>query len=276
VIHRSPRRSYDHPQLGARELSRASSSPRSTRPATAALACAVVAATLALTATPPAAAAPVADVSARTWAPSAQSQAVARAAASVFLTASDYRVVRRLRAGGLTPAAALAALRRHKSPSVRPSTRSAASNLGVTGTLTGTVAPVVASMVPTHGGVCSYWTPQWTPDRDWSGRIIPTRCGDATFGWTKIMTKHGIVNVTLVQRLYQQQATKIIGTQLEYDGFVIQRSDLSVQLPVRAVVETTGYSLRRGESSPDGMIMGTNTVYCMTGQTLCPFWINLL
>jgi hypothetical protein len=241
-----------------------------------AMAGAVVAATLALTAAPPAAAAPVADVAARTWAPSAQSQAVARAAASVFLNAYDYRVVRRLRAGGLSPAAALAALRRHKSPSVRPASRSAASNLGATGAVTMPPPPVVAGMLPSHSGVCSYWTPQWAPDRDWSGRIIPTRCGDATFGWTKIMTKHGIVNVTLVQRLYQQQATKIIGTQLEYDGFVIQRSDLSVQLPVRAVVETTGYSLRRGESSPDGMIMGTNTVYCMTGQTLCPFWINLL
>jgi hypothetical protein len=276
VIRRSPRHSHDHPKLGVRAGSRGAPTSRSTRRAATAIAGAVVAATLALTAAPPAAAAPVADVSSRTWAPSAQSQAVARAAASVFLTARDYRVVRRLRAGGLSPAAALAALRRHKSPSVRPSTRSAASNLGVTGFPPVSTPTVVAGMLPTHTGVCSYWTPQWAPDRDWSGRIIPTRCGDATFGWTKIMTKHGIVNVTLVQRLYQQQATKIVGTQLEYDGFVIQRSDLSVQLPVRAVVETTGYSLRRGESSPDGMILGTNTVYCMTGQTLCPFWINLL
>jgi hypothetical protein len=184
--------------------------------------------------------------------------ALARPSGSVFLNAHDLRVVRRLHAQGLTPAAALASIRRHRSPAVKASTRS------------------TAGMVPTQTGVCSFWTVQWAPDIDGSGRRIPTRCGDTTFGWTKIMTKHGVTNITLVQRLYQQQPTKIVGTQLEYDGYVVQSSDLSVVLPLRAVVETTGYSLRRGESSPDGMMLGTNTVYCMTGVSLCPVWINLL
>ena len=191
-------------------------------------------------------------------APSAGGHTLARPAGSVFLTARDLRVVRRLHARGMTPAAALASIRRHRSPVVKASTRS------------------TAGMVPTPSGVCSFWTVQWAPDIDGSGRRIPTRCGDTTFGWTKIMTKHGVTNITLVQRLYQQQPTKIVGTQLEYDGFVVQSSDLSVVLPLRAVVETTGYSLRRGESSPDGMMLGTNTVYCLTGVSMCPVWINLL
>lgn len=183
---------------------------------------------------------------------------VTRPRGSLFLSAHDLRVVRRRHVLGMSIAAALASIRRHRSPAVKAATRP------------------TASMVPSYGGACSWWTVQWAPDVDGSGRVIPTRCGDSTFGWTKIVTKHGIVNMTLVQRLYQQQPTKIVGTQLEYDGFVVQSSDLSVVLPLRAVVETTGYSLRRGESSPDGMILGTNTVYCLTGATLCPAWINLL
>ena len=228
--------------------SRHRSSSRSWQRISSLIACAAFLAAGSSTATTPSAAS----------APVAAPRAVARPAGSVFLTARDLRVVRRLHAQGMTPAAALASIRRHRSPAVKASTRS------------------TASMVPAHGGSCSYWTLQWAPDIDGSGRRIPTRCGDTTFGWTKIVTKHGVTNMTLVQRLYQQQPTKIVGTQLEYDGFVVQSSDLSVVLPLRAVVETTGYSLRRGESSPDGMILGTNTVYCMTGATLCPVWINLL
>lgn len=221
---------------------------RVTRRLTVALACVAFASTGAVTTTPSSAAP----------APATHAHALARPAGSVFLTARDLRAVRRLHARGLSPAAAIAQIRRHRSPAVKVSTRS------------------VASMVPMHGGLCSYWTPQWAPDVDGSGRLIPTRCGDTTFGWTKIMLKHGVTNMTLVQRLYQQQPTKVVGSQLEYDGFVVQSSDLSIVLPVRAVVETSGYSLRRGESSPDGMILGTNTVYCVTGAPLCPVWINLL
>jgi hypothetical protein len=190
-------------------------------------------------------------------APTLSAATVAAARATyVLMTRAQFDQARRLAATGIAIGAAIAR--------VLPKRVAAAPR----------TAP---AKIPSPGSLgCSYWTIQWPPDHDYAGHLIPTRCGDSSFGFTKIVDRHGLVNISIIQRLYQQYPTARQGLKLMYDGVVAERGSLNVVLGMRAVVDLVGFSKARLEHSPDGLILGTNTVYCLTGATLCPAWVNAL
>lgn len=95
------------------------------------------------------------------------------------------------------------------------------------------------------------------------------------FGWEKIMHKHGITNVNLVEKLIENpNGGTERGTRPEYAGFAQRFScDISgrctevERIPLIAVVEFKDVPEMGGQ-------LGVVTAYCEIGRDDCPSWVN--
>jgi hypothetical protein len=54
---------------------------------------------------------------------------------------------------------------------------------------------------------------------------------------------------------------------------MIVDNNLNLVIRTRQVAETAKFSKSRSMDTPDGLMMGTNTAYCL-GYTKCPDWVN--
>lgn len=123
---------------------------------------------------------------------------------------------------------------------------------------------------PCCGEPGGYWT-VLTSTHDEQGHLVPTRNGDSTIGFTKMVELHNLTDLTTVNDVISGAGDIIgeAGTRYTYQAWVI--GDDHPDTAVR-VVGDQSHTTAKG-TTPDGDPVGSITGYCV-GYTLCPNYVN--
>lgn len=114
-----------------------------------------------------------------------------------------------------------------------------------------------------------YWTIK-TSTHDYQGRYVPTRWGDNSLGYTKMVNKHNLYDVDLINAVIAGRGDLIdvSGDRYTYRGHIVGSG---VHVAIRVVTDR-GYCTRMG-CTPDNAVVGSITGYC-EGYTRCPDFVN--
>ncbi|MFH9419189.1 hypothetical protein [Streptomyces sp. NPDC017529] len=143
--------------------------------------------------------------------------------------------------------------------------------------ITALMSPVAAATILLAGAAApANAAPYWNKKErcsavDPDGRQIPTRIGNAEFGWNHFTGRHNIRKCDLLNIPIGGKVDKKDGANLQYEGVASNRQYGRVTLIVKA-----RYARKTDDKRYDagkGNTIGVITAYCK-GMQKCPNWVN--
>ncbi len=146
------------------------------------------------------------------------------------------------------------------------SARGAVTALAVTAVLFGGVT------APAQAG------PAWNKSvhcqqKDWDGRVIPTRVGNSELGWRHLSGPHNIKKCSIIDAALNGKPDKIDGPRLEYWAYAWDNSNSARRAKVVVIVQYARKTADGRYSVGAGQKVGVITAYC-AGTNRCPNWLN--
>ncbi|WP_254885323.1 hypothetical protein [Streptomyces sp. NA02950] len=106
--------------------------------------------------------------------------------------------------------------------------------------------------------------------KDWDGRVVPTRVGNSELGWKHFSGRHNIKKCKIVNAAIDGKPDKVSGARLEYWAYAWNGSRRVKVIVIAQYARKTSdgrYDAGRGKK------IGVITAYCK-GMTKCPNWLN--
>ncbi|MDH6229379.1 MULTISPECIES: hypothetical protein [Streptomyces] len=106
--------------------------------------------------------------------------------------------------------------------------------------------------------------------KDWDGRVVPTRAGNSQLGWKHFSGPHNIRKCRIVNAAINGKPDRKSGARLEYWAYA-WNGNRRVQ-----VIVIAQYARKTADGRYDagpGQRIGVITAYCK-GMNRCPNWLN--
>ncbi|WP_228978529.1 hypothetical protein [Streptomyces sp. DH12] len=137
------------------------------------------------------------------------------------------------------------------------------------GAAVGIASLLVGLATPAHAD--PYWNKsKKCEQKDWDGRVVPTRFGNGELGWNHFSGKHNIKKCKVVNGPLNGKPDKVSGARLEYWGYAINGGR---QVKIVVVVQYAQRTADRRYNAGTGQKIGVITAYCQ-GMNKCPNWVN--
>ncbi|MEU5902279.1 hypothetical protein [Streptomyces venezuelae] len=108
--------------------------------------------------------------------------------------------------------------------------------------------------------------------KDWEGRVIPTRYGNSEFGWNHFTHRHNIKKCAVVEGPLNGKPDGRNGARLEYHGVAINGTR---QVKIVVIVQWARKTKDDRYDAGRGQKIGVINAFCKNqNHNKCPNWVN--